>query len=170
MDKVILRQPATGPLKNFLIFLFLFFSSGFGLLAQITVDFPYSRIVLQRNSAGQTSVFVRGQCPANLDRIEARLVARTAGQGTTTDWQTVEVTPISGYYSGTVTGAGGWYDLQVRGVLNGTPASTATTLLRVGIGEVFLIVGHSNAAGGGTPSLSSTDDRVSSVRFFNKNQ
>jgi len=170
MDKVIIRQTDSRPQKIFLLFIFFFFFSSAGLLAQITVDFPYSHMVLQRDNAGQTSVFVRGQCPADLDRIEARLVARVAGQGTTTDWQTVEDTPISGYYSGTLSGTGGWYDLEVRGILSGVPVATVTTLLRVGIGEVFLIVGHSNAAGGGTPSLSSTDDRVSSVRFFNKNQ
>ncbi|GHB56919.1 hypothetical protein [Persicitalea jodogahamensis] len=127
-------------------------------------------MVLQRDNAGQTNVFVRGQCPADLDRVEARLVARTAGQGTTTTWQTVEETPISGFYSGTVAGAGGWYDLQVRGVLNGQPAATVTTLLRIGIGEVFLIVGHSNAQGGASPSLGSQDDRVSSAQFLNKQQ
>ncbi len=152
------------------IFVFLLVSISQGLSAQISIDFPYSRMVLQRDNAGQTSVFVRGQCPADLDRVEARLVARVAGQGTTTNWQTVEETPISGYYSGTVTGAGGWYDLEVRGVLNGTPAATVTTLLRVGIGEVFLIVGHSNAQGGASPSHGSTDDRVSSAQFLSKQQ
>lgn len=152
------------------VFLLIFISQG--LMAQISIDFPYSRMVLQRDNAGQASVFVRGQCPADLDRVEARLVARTAGQGTTTAWQTVEQTPISGYYSGTVAGTGGWYDLEVRGVMNGEPAATATitTLLRVGIGEVFLIVGHSNAQGGASPSHGSTDDRVSSAQFLSKQQ
>lgn len=152
------------------IFVFLLVSISQGLSAQISIDFPYSRLVLQRSNAGSTPVFVRGRCPDDLDRIEARLVARTVGQGTTTPWQTVEVTPISGFYSGIVTGAGGWYNLEVRGILNGEPAATVTTLLRVGIGEVFLIVGHSNAQGGASPSHGSTDDRVSSAQFLSKQQ
>ncbi len=98
------------------------------------------------------------------------MVARTAGQGITTAWQAVEQTPISGYYSGTVTGSGGWYNLEVRGVMNGVPSATTTTLLRVGIGEVFLIVGHSNAQGGASPSVGSQDDRVNSAQFLNKKQ
>lgn len=170
MGNFIFHRPATGQRKGALLFLFLFLLSGSGLLAQITVDFPYSRLVLQRSNAGQGAVFVRGQCPANLDRVEARLVARVAGQGTTTPWQAVEQTPISGYYSGPITAAGGWYDLQVRGVLNGTPSGAVTTLARVGIGEVLLIVGHSNAQGGASPSHGSTDDRVSSAQFSSKQQ
>lgn len=166
MRKVILRNPGLGSQILFLLILFI----SHGLSAQISIDFPYSRMVLQRDNTGQTSVFVRGQCPANLDRIEARLVARVAGQGTTTSWQTVEETPISGYYSGVVTGVGGWYDLQVRGVLGGLPTAPVTTLQRVGIGEVLLIVGHSNAQGGASPSFGSTDDRVSSAQFLSKQQ
>jgi len=137
------------------------------LVAQITINFPYKRIVLQQDNAGNASVFIKGQCPATLDRVEARLVARTNGQGTTTDWQLIEQTPISGTYSGSLTGSGGWYDLEVRGVQDGIPAETATVLERVGIGEVFLIVGHSNAQGGASPSVGSMDDRVSSVTFPN---
>ncbi len=168
MGKVILRQLGSGRQKFFL--LFLFFVSGTGLLAQISIDFPYTRMVLQRENAGPTSIFVRGQCPTDLERVEARLVARTAGQGTTTAWQTVEVTPISGFYSGMVTGMGGWYDLEVRGILNGSPVGTNKILSRVGIGEVLLIVGHSNAQGGASPSHGATDDRVSSAQFYSKQQ
>lgn len=136
------------------------------LVAQITISFPYSRIVLQRDNSGNTSVFVKGNCPATLQRVEARLVARTTGQGTTTGWQVIEQTPISGSYFGTLTGSGGWYDLEVRGIENGNPQGLAV-LPRVGIGEVFLIVGHSNAQGGASPSVGSTDDRVSSIKFPN---
>ena len=164
----LLQTSANGPQKHLLVLLFIFLSSG--LSAQVAIDFPYSRMVLQRDNAGQAAVFVKGQCPANLDRVEARLVARAAGQGTTTGWQTVEETPISGAFSGTVTGAGGWYDLEVRGVLNGQPNGAVTTLMRVGIGEVFLIVGHSNAQGGASPSVGSQDDRVSSVHFLSQQQ
>ena len=136
------------------------------LVAQITISFPYSRIVFQRDNSGNTSVFVKGHCLETLQRVEARLVARTTGQGTTTGWQVIEQTPISGSYSGTLTGSGGWYDLEVRGIANGNPEGLAV-LPRVGIGEVFLIVGHSNAQGGASPSVGSTDDRVSSVTFPN---
>jgi hypothetical protein len=143
----------------------LFFSTC--LVAQTTISFPYSRIVLQQDNSGNTSVFVKGHCSTSLDRVEGRLVARNSGQGTTTDWQIIEQTPISGTYSGSLTGAGGWYDLEVRGVQNGIPETQAAILERVGIGEVFLIVGHSNAQGGATPSVASVDDRVSSVTFPN---
>ncbi|MPR35586.1 hypothetical protein [Salmonirosea aquatica] len=137
------------------------------LFAQITIDFPYKRIVLQEDNAGNAAVFVKGKCSATLDRMEARLVARIAGQGITTNWQVIEEKPISGYYSGSLSGAGGWYDLEVRGIRNGVPEEPTVTMERVGIGEVFLIAGHSNAQGGASPSVGSLDDRVSSVTFPN---
>ena len=43
--------------KFALVFLFFFISKG--LAAQISIAFPYSHMVLQRDNAGQTSVFVR---------------------------------------------------------------------------------------------------------------
>lgn len=150
-----------------ILFLLLFILGPIRLVAQITINFPYSRIVLQEDNNGNTSVFVKGHCPATLERVEARLVARTAGQATTTGWQIIEQTPISGSYSGSLTGSGGWYDLQVRGIENGVPQGTVAVLERVGIGEVFLIVGHSNAQGGASPSVGSIDDRVSSVTYPN---
>jgi hypothetical protein len=149
-----------------LLFLSLIFFP-LGLVAQTTINFPYSRIVLQQDNQGNASVFVKGHCSATLNRVEARLVARTIGQGTTTDWQVIEQTPITGSYSGSLMGSGGWYNLEVRGIENGVPQGTGAVLERVGIGEVFLIVGHSNAQGGASPSVGSTDDRVSSVTYPN---
>ncbi len=148
-----------------LLFLLFFISGPRRTVAQITISFPYSRIVLQQDNNGNTTVFVKGRCAATLERVEARLVARTAGQGTTTGWEIIEQTPISGSYSGSLTGSGGWYDLQVRGIENGVPQGPMAVLERVGVGEVFLIVGHSNLQGGASLSVGSVDDRVSSVTF-----
>ncbi len=148
------------------LWLILLMSGSGQTFGQISITFPYYRIVLQQNNLGQAAVFIKGQCPDTLDRVEARLVARQTGQGTTTAWQTVETTPISGLYSGQINGTGGWYDLQVRGITQGIPLGDTTTLTHVGIGEVFLIVGHSNAQGSPEGSVSSLDDRVSSVDFL----
>lgn len=133
--------------------------------SQITVQFPTSRIVFQRTNQNTSNFYLSGTCPADLDKIEARLIPRATNQGTPTEWTTVEEYPISGYYCGTLSGQGGWYDLQVRGVKNGLVSGDTAILERVGIGEVFLIVGHSNAEGGASPSRASFDDRVSSIFF-----
>lgn len=162
-----LLAPIRGAQKLIVIFCLGLIFIPTGLVAQITISFPYKRIVLQQDNEGKAFVFVKGQCSADLDRVEARLVARTAGQGTTTEWQEIEQEPISGTYSGSLTGSGGWYNLEVRGIQDGLPVPSVAVLERVGIGEVFLIVGHSNAQGGASPSVGSLDDRVSSVTFPN---
>jgi hypothetical protein len=134
-------------------------------LAQITIQFPTSGIVFQRTNQNSTKFYLSGTCPNDLDRIEAKLLPRSEGQGIATDWLSVEANPISGYYCGSITGEGGWYNLLVRGIKNGQPIGEVTTLEKVGIGEVFLIVGHSNAEGGASPSLGSNDERVNGIHF-----
>lgn len=144
---------------------FLFLVLSLPTLAQITIQFPTSRIVFQRTNQNSAEFYLSGTCPSDLDRIEAKLLPRATGQGTATNWQTVENNPVSGYYCGTITGDGGWYNVQVRGIKNGQAVGEIATLERVGIGEVFLIVGHSNAEGGASPSLGSSDDRVNGIHF-----
>jgi hypothetical protein len=84
-----------------------------------------------------------------------------------TDWRIIQQNPQGGFYSGSISVRGGWYELQVRGVANGNTINT-TELQRVGVGEVFLVAGQSNAQGFfnyGAPSPG--DDRVNCVNYRN---
>ncbi|MEZ4900743.1 MAG: hypothetical protein R2822_02790 [Spirosomataceae bacterium] len=113
---------------------------------QINITFPTSRIVFQRDHLGNGTIYITGHYSQNIDRVEARLVPMTSGQGEQTDWRLVQQNPQGGFYSGNITARGGWYELQVRGIANNITISTAE-LQRVGIGEVFLVAGQSNAQG-----------------------
>ncbi len=143
---------------------------GFSLdgLAQLVVTFPTSRAVVQRDNNNQATVYIGGYFDNSLDKIEARVVPRAAGQGTATDWAVIQTNPSGGQFFGSLLVAGGWYQLEVRGVRNGSIQST-DFVDRVGIGEVFLVGGQSNASGGSfLPSgPSAADDRVSSINFKN---
>jgi hypothetical protein len=136
--------------------------------AQITLNFPVSRAVVQRNNANQANLNIAGRINIVADKIEARLVPRTEQVRldtiVATTWQVVQNTP-KGYFSGTISAKGGWYNLEVRAIKNNVLVGNVTTVERVGIGEVFVFVGHSNAQGGayGLTGYSATDDRISCI-------
>ncbi|WP_332369834.1 sialate O-acetylesterase [Spirosoma telluris] len=147
--------------------LFLLLCSGllpFLVNAQLQVSFPVSRVVLQRNSSNEAIIHITGNFSKSVDRIEARVQARD-GMGTSTDWKTIQTNPGGGIYAGDLTIRGGWYDLQVRGMY-GDQLVNSTVVERVGVGEVFIIAGQSNAQGVYDDMASASDDRVNCLNYF----
>ncbi len=141
------------------------------VMAQLKITYPISRMILQRDAANRATVQVAGSYSLALDRIEARAVTRVAGQGTTTNWATLQTNPQNGQFTGTMPVLGGWYKIQVRGILNGSIVAQ-DSVDRFGVGEVFAIIGHSNAQGSSCiingvdkcPTIAgATDDRVTVV-------
>ncbi len=111
--------------------------------AQISITFPVERIVFQRDNSNKATVQISGNYYQAVDRIEAKLTPVNGGN--TVDW-----TPMSqlsnGFFSGSVSVSGGWYKLEVRGISGGNTIN-APAVERVGVGEVFVIAGQSNAQG-----------------------
>lgn len=140
-------------------------------VAQLDVTYPVSRMVVQRNNANSATVQIAGSYAQPLDLVEARMVARAAGQGVETPWTTLQANPTGGQFNGTLRVYGGWYRVEVRGLRNGQVVAT-DSVDRFGVGEVFAIVGHSNAQGSACtingvnqcPSMpGATDDRVTVI-------
>jgi chitodextrinase len=121
------------------------------VLAQLSITFPVNRIVLQRNNQNEARLVIAGRSDQPADRIEARLEVVQGGQAQ--EWRSIDETLDNGAFSGSLTAKGGWYRLQVRAVRGGSAVGSVSTIERVGVGEVFLIVGHSNAQGGSSPPL-----------------
>jgi hypothetical protein len=140
-----------------------FFSQG-----QISLTFPVPRAVIQRNNSNQASLNIAGRIKQSVDKIEARLVPRSEQARldtiVATAWETVQLNPVN-FFSGTISAKGGWYNLQMRAIKSGVIVIDTLIVQRVGIGEVFVYVGHSNAQGGayGQTGPDATDDRVSSI-------
>ena len=134
------------------------------VFSQIKITSPQNRAVYQRNGLGFSAVTVAGSYDKQVDKIEVRLVPVQVGQGTDTDyqdWKTVKNLPLNGNFSFTLTVKQGWYKLEVRGSLNGTIIGDVATVDRVGVGEVFIIAGQSNAQGvTDIQGLGAIDDRV----------
>lgn len=134
------------------------------IFSQIKITSPQNRAVYQRSGLGFSAVTVAGSYDKQVDKIEVRLVPVQAGQGTDMDyqdWKTVKNLPLNGNFSFILTVKQGWYKLEVRGSLNGTIIGDIATVDRVGVGEVFIIAGQSNAQGvTDIQGLGAVDDRV----------
>jgi Carbohydrate esterase, sialic acid-specific acetylesterase/Secretion system C-terminal sorting domain len=136
---------------------------------QIQVTFPANRIVLQRDNQNKASVSIAGNFNDLLERIEARFVPIVNGQGVETPWTTIQNNPTNGIFNGSMQILAGWYRLEVRGFLYGTIYGS-TSVDRVGVGEVFVVAGQSNAQGDNLYPGATTgaiDDRVSTIDYYN---
>lgn len=63
------------------------------------------------------------------------------------NWTTVAAAPTGGVWSGSITlpARNGWYKFQTRKVIGGTPSTDVmTTSIRVGVGEVIMLLGQSS--------------------------
>lgn len=136
--------------------------------AQLQISHPMQRLVVQRGTDGTGRLYVSGRLTGTADRVEAQLTPVLPGQGTATDWQTVQINPANNLFLGFVTGAGGWYVLTVRTIVNNAETARAT-VQPVGIGEVFITAGQSNSRGlgSGDNDLGTATDRVNAIDSIN---
>lgn len=133
-------------------------------VAQLTVTSPVPRMVFQRNSANEAIVSVAGMAPSTATTVEARFVPLAIGQGAVTAWTPMSLQAGSSAFRGQITVSAGWYRLDVRAKAGATQLAQ-TTVNRVGVGEVFVVAGQSNAYGGLERVPSAIDDRVMCVDF-----
>ena len=133
-------------------------------VAQFSIATPANRVVYQRTAQNNAAVPIAGSCPKQATRVEAQAVTIGSGQGSAVTWQTIDSNPQNGFFQGTITLSGGWYRLEVR-AWAGNDQIAAGSVDRLGVGEVFIVAGQSNAAGGFQPTPGAADDRVSVVDY-----
>ncbi len=135
-----------------------------GALAVVTASTPVPRQIIQRNSEGFADIPVAGSYSGPAVSIEARAVVMTgpADNGTTTPWTIVDASPINNTFSGVLANVpqGGWYQIEFRKSIGGS-FFNGETVERVGVGDIYLVAGQSNAANFGDPVLDPMDDRLS---------
>ncbi|MCY7352526.1 MAG: T9SS type A sorting domain-containing protein [Cytophagaceae bacterium] len=137
-------------------------------LAQIRVNFPTSRAVFQRGNNGRGTFSIAGNYYQPVDQIQARVIPIQGGS--VTDWTTIQANPQQGNFLGTLNVAGGWYRLEVRGVLGGNQVGVPATVEKMGVGEVFILSGQSNAQGIDNlipPGQIDPEDRVNTINYDN---
>ena len=141
---------------------------------QISIDFPSDRAVFQRDKDNKANIYIAGSYTKIADKVEVKLSARNGG--TDKDWKSINDSPQGGFFSGTLSDVqGGWYKLEIRALKGGQVIAT-NSIEHVGVGEVFMIAGQSNAQGyiDNQPNSGDIwdaqgagDDRVSVVNYAN---
>lgn len=136
-------------------------SANSGRVPGIILTSPAHRIVYQRGLDGTARLTVAGSAPSPRARLEARLVP-VNGSAAQSPWQSLRAADDTGAFLHNIQAPSGWHRLEVR--LKGHPKTTAV-VERLGVGEVFIVVGHSVAHGGRTNLPGAVDDRVNTIAW-----
>lgn len=139
--------------------------------SQVAITYPVLRQVFQRGSQNTATVTVTGTYSSPVDTVEVRFTPIKEGQGTKkyVNWTLLKANPLGGLFRGTISLDAGWYKMEVRGTLRGTQIGQLASIERVGVGEVFVIAGQSNAGGSGlleTNETGANDDRVNCANYL----
>jgi hypothetical protein len=128
----------------------------------LELDAPTPRAVFQRRSGNVGPVPVRGRLrhPA-VARLEARVVPLTGDGGPPPAFEPLDGEPFAETFEGTLVAPAGWHRLEVRALDAGGGVVGAGAVDPVGVGEVFVTAGQSNAANHGASPLAPVDERVS---------
>jgi hypothetical protein len=133
----------------------------------IKITYPASRAIFQRENDNTSTIYLSGSLYQPVDSVQARVQAEENGQGLNTDWVTIQRNPQGGIFQGALRAKGGWYRLEVQGFVGGTVIGN-DVVRKVGIGEVFIITGQSNAQGfQNFGAVGAVDDRVNCVAYDN---
>ncbi len=131
-------------------------------LGGMVLTSPVARLVYQRGLDASALLTITGDCGQTNGIVEARArpVDSTKNE---VPWQPVGTNRSDGHFDGYLRVPGGWYRLEVRVV--GSHLSQGF-VEPVGVGEVFIVVGHSVAQGGDTNLAgATTDDRVNTIAW-----
>lgn len=129
---------------------------------QLVITSPTRNLIMQRNASGTATIAVTAYAHYPYSRITATL---TAIEGNPQPAQDVMLTADQieqGFLHTTFTASTGWYKLKLTGTSNDGILDSAI-VDRVGIGEVFLVTGNSNAMG--LPGLGSKNAGSNVVSF-----
>jgi hypothetical protein len=126
---------------------------------------PADRQVTQRDNTNCGTTSVVGVLAGPADQIDYSAQVAPGGSGQSVAWRTLTGFRLdrSGIFTGRLSlPAGGWYVLRLRPSYQGSPGPAFVVGL-IGVGEVFITAGQSNAVNAGTldPSFR-PDDRISS--------
>jgi hypothetical protein len=134
--------------------------------AKLVLTSPREYQVFQRRSirecyvtvAGSLS-FVNNAVPARVE-LSGRLTGQGAHGGLSGKWQALPFdSRVSSFRCSLPTPAGGWYRLDVRVQVDGKTV-TEIQVRHIGVGEVFVVAGQSNAANHGEKLTKTVTGRV----------
>lgn len=131
----------------------------------IVLDLPLEWQVIQRNAREWAEVKVAGTAPADAAEVDARAEPAAGMPGKASDWSVVAqgAQVKDGRFSGSLNlPTGGWYALHVRFRKSAAdPAMLAEAAVEhVGVGDIFVVAGQSNASNHGAEKQKSISGMV----------
>lgn len=130
--------------------------------AQLVITSPVSNQVMQRNASGTASISVTAYAHYPYTRIDAALIPIEGNANPAQEQQFGASQLAQGFLHTTFSARTGWYRLKLTGTAAGGIVDSAI-VYRVGVGEVFLVAGNSNAMG--LPGLGAKDVSPNVVSF-----
>ncbi len=120
----------------------------------VLLEAPLDRQVFQRDAHQMAEVKIVGTAPKGAGWVEARATLAEGLRGRAVGWQVIAQGPQlgNGRFAGSLRlAAGGWYAVNVRCRRSAADQEILgeTVIGRVGVGDVFVVAGQSNAANGG---------------------
>lgn len=159
-------------IKNFKIHFFIFIEILLTQLAttlygQLIISGPVNNQIFQRDENGFANIALTAYAHFPYSRIEARLIPDQNNSHTGKEFSFTSDQIKQGFLYTSLQAETGWYRLEIIGY-GDKGIVDSTSIARVGIGEVFLIAGNSNAMG--LPDLGAKDasDQVISFNAVNK--
>jgi alpha-L-fucosidase len=133
---------------------------------KLMLSSPLNYQVVQRTTSREGPLRVQGTTTVVAEKWQYRLVDKSLAGEVDQGWHDFPSPVRDGAFDFTFKApAGGWYRLDVRGI-NNSKTTIETSVPHVGIGEVFIIAGQSNAGNYGSEKQMTKTGNVSS---FNGN-
>jgi DUF1680 family protein len=127
--------------------------------ATLTLTAPLDYQVIQRETRDRGNITIEGRL-GEVETKEVTLEARIATSGKTGEWRKLPVTFTGERFSATMASpAGGWHRVEVR-AFSGDRVLAGAAVEHVGVGEVFVVAGQSNAANYGQERQSTKSGQV----------
>jgi len=128
----------------------------------ITLHSPLDYQVVQRQTATEGSLHLQGKSIFPAEKWQYRLLVKPLSGSADEAWHDFPAPFKDGAFDFSVKApAGGWYRLEVRG-LGAAQAAVEAVIAHVGIGEVFIVAGQSNAGNYGSEKQMTKTGNVAS--------
>jgi Glycosyl hydrolases family 16/Carbohydrate esterase, sialic acid-specific acetylesterase len=123
---------------------------------------PLDYQVFQRRTVDEGTIIIRGSILVEADEWQCRVMAN-GGDPARTAWENIKSPAAGGKIALDLKAkpGAGWYRVEVRGVKDGKTVAEAA-VEHVGLGEVFIVAGQSNAANHGSEKQVTKSQLVSS--------
>ncbi|MBE9465439.1 sialate O-acetylesterase [Dyadobacter subterraneus] len=137
------------------------------LHAQLVISNPVNNQILQRDANGSANIAITAYAHFPYSRIEARLIPEQNNIHPGKEFSFSANQIKQGFLYTAIQAETGWYRLEIIGFGDKGIIDSAS-VGRVGIGEVFLVAGNSNAMGLPDLGAKNTSDQVISYNAVNK--